>query len=297
MRKPFFSIIIPVYNRGSLIENTIKTTLGQTFTDFEIIVIDDGSKDNTAEVVQRIKDERLKYYYQENAERCVARNNGIKYSQGEYLIFLDSDDFFDVTYLEELYRFILQLDDQKCLIISHARMVYITSEGVKKIEPDYNPIETGKELEYFLFHPIATSRMCLHRQAAEEFKFDPDVLIVEDQVLTLSVATKYKVYQFKKYLVNYSIHGDNSVDLSKNPYIKRLQGLRKLFYNPQYAYVQKLVKKKDRNFVLAQCYFNISRAHLSNHEKWKSIIPLLMSIYYKINYRNKERLHMLLLQW
>lgn len=297
MSKPFFSIIIPVYNRGSLIENTIRTTLNQSFKDFEIIVIDDGSKDNTAEVVKGIEDERLKYYYQENAERCVARNNGIKNSHGEYLIFLDSDDFFDITYLEELHRFILQLEEKKCLIITHARQVTVTSEGETQIEPEYNPIEAGKEVEYFLYNPIATSRMCLHRQAAEEFKFDPDMLIVEDQVLTISVATKYKVYQFKKYLVNYTIHSDNSVGLSKNPYIKRLKGLRKLFYHPQYKFVQKRVKNKDRNFVLAQCYFNIARAHLSNHEKLKSVMPLLKSIYFNFNYRNKERLHMLLFQW
>src|SRR5690554_1039706 len=96
---PFFSVIIPCYNRGHLITETIRSVLAQTETDFEIIVIDDGSTDDTKNVVQSISDSRIHYYYQENAERGAARNKGVRKSRGRYITFLDSDDRFFPNHL------------------------------------------------------------------------------------------------------------------------------------------------------------------------------------------------------
>jgi glycosyltransferase involved in cell wall biosynthesis len=89
---PKVSVIIPTYNRARLVAEAIQSVLDQTYQDFEIIVIDDGSTDNTKEVVGSFKDPRIKYFYQENRGVCIARNNGIKVSNGDYIIFLDSDD-------------------------------------------------------------------------------------------------------------------------------------------------------------------------------------------------------------
>ena len=73
---PFFSIIIPTYNRAFILPETIKSIVNQTFTDWEVLIIDDGSKDNTKEVIEEIskKQNKIKYHYQINSERSVARN-------------------------------------------------------------------------------------------------------------------------------------------------------------------------------------------------------------------------------
>ena len=105
-----FSIIIPTYNRADFIERTIKSVLNQTYTNFEIIVVDDGSTDNTEDVVLSIKDERIRYYKKENEERAVARNYGIKKAIGDYITFLDSDDLFYKNHLEEANGFLKQND-------------------------------------------------------------------------------------------------------------------------------------------------------------------------------------------
>lgn len=86
------SVIIPTYNRAHLIAEAIQSVLDQTFTDFEIIVVDDGSTDNTKDVVDRFTDPRIRYIYQENQWAAIARNTGIEATSGEYLTFLDSDD-------------------------------------------------------------------------------------------------------------------------------------------------------------------------------------------------------------
>jgi glycosyltransferase involved in cell wall biosynthesis len=98
---PFFSIIIPSYNRLHTLPATIESVMQQTCTDFEIIVADDGSADETANWISKQNDKRIKYIYQSNAGVCAARNKGASIAEGEYLIFLDSDDRVLPTWLED----------------------------------------------------------------------------------------------------------------------------------------------------------------------------------------------------
>lgn len=89
---PFFSVVVPTFQRAGLIGNTLESLLCQTFSDFEIIVVDDGGKDDTRSVVESFGDPRLRYHWKENGERGAARNYGAAMAKGEYLNFFDSDD-------------------------------------------------------------------------------------------------------------------------------------------------------------------------------------------------------------
>jgi glycosyltransferase involved in cell wall biosynthesis len=88
------SVVIPTYNRANYLGKAIQSVLDQTFQDFEIIVVDDGSKDNTREVVGSFKDTRIRYIYQDNGGVSAARNTAIKASEAVYIAFLDSDDLY-----------------------------------------------------------------------------------------------------------------------------------------------------------------------------------------------------------
>jgi len=94
--KPFFSIIVPTYNRAHLISKAIESVIAQSFVNWELIIVDDGSTDKTMDLIASYqeKDTRIRYIYQENAERSAARNNGIDHAKGEYICFLDSDDYY-----------------------------------------------------------------------------------------------------------------------------------------------------------------------------------------------------------
>ncbi len=103
---PFFSIVIPAYNRGAYISKTVRSVLAQAYTDFEILIIDDGSTDNTNEEILTFNDLRIKYFKKENAERGAARNYGVRLAVGKYVTFLDSDDLLKENHLQEGHHYI-----------------------------------------------------------------------------------------------------------------------------------------------------------------------------------------------
>lgn len=104
--RPTWSVIIPTYNRAGLLVRSIGSVLDQTFADFEIIVVDDGSSDNTLEVVRSFADDRIVYLVQDrNLGAAAARNTGMKQACGRFIAFLDSDDQWERTKLEACHEF------------------------------------------------------------------------------------------------------------------------------------------------------------------------------------------------
>lgn len=140
---PLVSVIIPTYNRAHLVGDTVASVLGQTYRNIEAIVIDDGSSDDTAEVLSGrfCGDSRFKYIWQPNSERSVARNRGIAASAGELIAFLDSDDLWHPEKLER--QVACFVDDPNCVLVSCAYLPFdedgvpfVENSGVRKIEGD-----------------------------------------------------------------------------------------------------------------------------------------------------------------
>ncbi|MCX8490693.1 MAG: glycosyltransferase family A protein [Cyclobacteriaceae bacterium] len=113
---PLFSVVIPTYNRAGFIRKAIESVLAQTYQDFEIVVVDDGSTDDTETVVKSIANTKIHYHKKVNAERAAARNFGAKISNGQYVNFLDSDDVVYPQHLQVANEFIAQ---HKGLAIFH----------------------------------------------------------------------------------------------------------------------------------------------------------------------------------
>ena len=106
---PFFTVIIPVYNRASIIEKTIQSVLQQEITDFELILIDDGSTDESLKILKNEErsDERIKVIaLDENQGRCFARNTGLENANGQWICYLDSDDIYYPNHLSAMAEMI-----------------------------------------------------------------------------------------------------------------------------------------------------------------------------------------------
>lgn len=119
MTAPYFTIVIPTYNRAHLIEATLKSVFSQKFNDYEVIIIDDGSNDRTGEIIRNITDPRIRYEYQENRERGAARNKGIDLAGGQYITFCDSDDLLFPDYLLNAYEIIQKKGDVKWMHLAY----------------------------------------------------------------------------------------------------------------------------------------------------------------------------------
>ncbi len=106
----FFSVIIPLYNKQDYIENTVSSILKQTFTDFEIIIVNDGSTDASLERVMHFSDNRIRIFTTENQGVSAARNVAIRHASGMYFAFMDADDYWYPQHLEKLHETIITLN-------------------------------------------------------------------------------------------------------------------------------------------------------------------------------------------
>jgi len=277
----FFSIVIPTYNRAELISNTILSVQQQSFIDWECIVVDDGSTDNTRFVIENIiaADGRIKYFYQENAERSAARNNGILKSTGEYVCFLDSDDLYKSNHLSVLFEEI-----QSLLL---PRAMFFTNYEISSKDGLFQPLfpnlnVTPEVLMYLFYNPIIPARVCIHKSILENEKFDIDIVIVEDLLLWVKIAIKHLLYHVEKTTVIYTLHDDNSINLKNNSASKRLAGLQ--LFKTKYPEILKLIPSKIWHDVIGDTHFNIMKFHLYNQNISKALKHLLLSIFYQRNH-------------
>lgn len=127
-----FSVVIPLYNKEKSIKNTIQSVLGQTFQEFEIVIVNDGSTDNSVKEVEKFDDKRVRLIHQENQGVSAARNRGIEEAQYEWIAFLDADDLWKN---ENLFEYKKAIDENNCLnwLISG----YMTRSDKKEIDRIY----------------------------------------------------------------------------------------------------------------------------------------------------------------
>ena len=171
MTAPLYTVVIPVYNREHLLEKTLRSVLEQTCQDFEIVVVDDGSRDRPQDVVAKMGDDRIRIIHQENAGGGAARNNGILNARGQYVALLDSDDLFLPAKLEKYARY-FPLEEHTVLYSSMQ-----VDRGVEKywVRPDRG-IHDGEDVGEYLFcanQLIQTSTIVLPTPLAQQVLFDP----------------------------------------------------------------------------------------------------------------------------
>ncbi len=282
---PFFSIIIPTYNRAHMLPASIRSILNQKFQNFEAIIIDDGSTDNTSEVVNNISDKRIRYIYQTNQERSAARNNGIKNAKGEYICFLDSDDLFVENHLQVLFDYIILNNHPMELIFTNC--FFLNNEQNEK--PDF-PLLKNNPIIYFLQNSVIPDRVCIHKNILTEFQFRIDANISEDTILWVSIANKYPIKQLDEHTVQYRIHDDNSVNIKYNCYFERLKGLEKLFKDES---ISKKAGKTIISETLSICYLGIARHYEYKRSFIKMAANLFMSFIYQPSSKyNKSKVYM-----
>jgi glycosyltransferase involved in cell wall biosynthesis len=186
MSQPFFSVIIPLFNRATVVEAAIRSVLAQTCQDFEIVVVDDGSKDHPEHVIAAIGDPRIRFFRQENAGGGAARNHAIDKALGRFIAPLDSDDVFLPHHLAAMKDL---LDGTKGLV-GYARIMVDRGEGREFLKPP-RAIRPGEDMgEYLLCDRgfVPTITVVVERQMAAKVRYHENLRAAEDTDFAIRLA-------------------------------------------------------------------------------------------------------------
>jgi len=179
------SVIIPAYNQSHYLGEAIQSVIDQTYPDFELIVVDDGSTDKTAQVACSFLDPRVHYIHQENRGLSAARNTGILRSTGEYLTFLDSDDLFVADKLETLLN-AMQRDPSLGLV---AGQTILIDENALPLGKIFDTPLPENPVHFLLWNPISICSMMMHRDWQQKVGlFDENLRAYEDWDMYLRLA-------------------------------------------------------------------------------------------------------------
>ena len=196
MAAPFFSVVIPVYNRAARLGAAIQSVRAQSFQDFEILVVDDGSTDNPRAVVNALHDPRIRFIRRINAGGGAARNTGIDQAQGAFVAFLDSDDLFLPHHLESMHALLRGTAG----LAGYARVRVDRGNGRVFLKPPRALGARENMASYLLcdrgFTPTIT--MVVPREAAAKVRFDEHLSAAEDSdfAIRLSLAgTRFAMLQ------------------------------------------------------------------------------------------------------
>lgn len=268
-----FSVILPLFNKAPYVEKTIHSVLSQTFDDFELIVVDDGSTDSSFKVAQNAMegDLRGRLIHQENAGVSTARNRGVNLSKGDYLCFIDGDDWWDPKFLERMSWMIQEYPEAGI----YGTNYYYVKNGRSKV--CVNNADTGY-INYCQVYaegkamPLTSISVALSHQIFNQFGgFKPGLKLGEDFDLWIRIALRYKVTFLNEPLAYYN--------QDSNP---RWRGIRRL-PDPQFHMLWNLdylAEEEESNPDLKQLLDNL---------RTYGLFPYYLSKRYRITARKELR--------
>lgn len=289
----FFSVVIPSFNRSGMTADAVNSVLGQTFHDVEIIVVDDGSTDDTDEVLTEFGD-RIIYHKQANSGVAAARNQGVALSTGRYICYLDSDDIWhpeklsicknaidahpEIAFLfSDFHKHDITLPEP--YTVSNSDMFPYIYNLATNQEGELYTIE-GEALLKLLFkgYPLYPSTFAIRRDVHDHFRWDPGILKSEDFNFVLKVSRKYSFAYLSASLTTVRVHDSNkSADFLTKNHVN-------LFSMKLY---RDLYLKKDLrslcNFYISQKQFGMGKNYLKKGLVKLGILNLFQSLLYKEN--------------
>lgn len=225
MKNPEFSIIIPSYNHSKYILDTINSVINQTFKDWELIIVDDGSTDNSVDIIKGINDPRIRFLTQINHDAPYTINRGLKESRGKYIAILNSDDLFELSKLELCHKYLLEgwdfLFGKLNAVDQNGDFMDKSDIRVVWIDQKLNNSKKKDNLEKLLKninYTVTTSNFVFTRKALEKVGFFHERLHVAhdfDFVLRF-YENNLKIKFIPEYLARYRMHSDNTISKGRN---------------------------------------------------------------------------------
>lgn len=218
------SVLLPVYNAEKYLNESIESILNQTFTDFELLIIDDGSTDKSWQIIQSFDDRRIQVIRNDkNLGLIKTLNKGINLAKGKYIARMDADDIASQQRLEKQFNF-LEQNPQYALIGSQAKFIFENKSSNIIFEIPTN----DDEIPIFsLFNcPFIHPSIMIRTEVLKEFYYNEDFATAEDYELWTRILKKYKGSNIKEVLLSYRIHGNNISTIENH---KQVESVRKIY--------------------------------------------------------------------
>jgi glycosyltransferase involved in cell wall biosynthesis len=205
---PVISVVIPFYNQLSWLKEAVESVINQTYPDFEILLVNDGSTDDVSIISPLLKSKKISYFYQSNRGPSAARNIGIQNSKGQYIAFLDSDDIF---LLEKLFLQLKMFEEQPDAVLCHTSYQRIDEKG-QPLEIIHSGLFTGAVYPFIYDGcPIAASTVMVRKKVFENCNvFNESIRIGEDILLWAEIANTGLVYGIDVPLTSVRMWGKNA---------------------------------------------------------------------------------------
>lgn len=230
-REPIVSVVIPAFNAAKTIAGTLSSVLAQTLGDFEVVVVDDGSSDGTAQIAASLGDPRIRIITQHNHGAAGARNTGITAARADLVAFVDADDLWLPPKLERQVS--LLRADPRAEAVQTAAYFVDDQLRVLSVRPCLDAIDSlARSLRFENLPAFASSVLVRRRCLLEIGMFDPDLVILEDWDLALRLSRRASLRGIEEPLVLYRVHPGNR---SRNVGIHIAPGatiLQRLFSDP-----------------------------------------------------------------
>lgn len=280
------SVIMPIYNAVEYLRCALDSVVCQTLSEIEIICIDDGSTDRSLDVLKEFQksDERVRVFTENNAGPSIARNKGLSRARGEFVIFLDADDFYEPTLLEKLYN---EATEQELDIVISKFDIY--NERKAKFEPNIssdhseifhtNSVVSVSEFPDFIFQ--CTSGYVWNKLYRRSFimdnqlSFDPEVRVFEDTYFVMtSLAVSNRVGKVREVLMHHRVYSEQTKNKLFRKYYKQVPEI--------YTKIKDFLMHKGLYIPLSQSFLNLSasRSYMIYNILWSEAKADFWSLYH-----------------
>lgn len=275
---PRVTVFMPVYNSSKYIKKSIQSILNQSYKDFELLIIDDGSTDNSLDVINSFNDERIKVFKNyENKGLPYTRNRGLNLASGEYIAIMDSDDIAMKNRLEKQVNF---LDSNKDIqIVTSDEIILYKGIPVKRIKRNPNSIYIKFALLFDNY--IGNTTVMFDKKISENFKYNTECFVCQDYDFWVNLNTKYKFGSIESPLMMYRTGHENITKVSNS---RKKVERSKVLYNIRNKALKNLgVELSSNDLYRLNNFLDFNNKNL---EKFKGIEEIIFEIVNSLNINN-----------
>jgi glycosyltransferase involved in cell wall biosynthesis len=276
MNAPFFSIVIPTYNRAHILSRSIDSVLSQIYQDFELVIVDNGSTDNTQQWMDSTyQDDRLIYHYQDGSGSPASpRNKGMSLAKGQWVCLLDSDDRWDKNKLQRVFDAIQTTTNAD--VICHNENIYYEKTGSIGRVIKYGPTSKNLYKDMLIFgNRLSTSATSMRAEFLKDnnlqFNESSEFATVEDYDLWLNLAKRNANFVFLSESLGFYTVGESNMIANSNLFCTNLQNLLRVHVFD----TQQFTENKNKLWRLLKLRFDICKIQYVEITTLKKIIGIL----------------------